>query len=124
MATRSSSPAEGSAMFRIVFILFVVAGTASVVSAADPPQRLPSDRAKEAIADYERRKTPDIQLGAEFRVNELTSDVIWERLRVQVFKVTGGVRQNESYVLRGKDVIHIGVAFGGDGVTTLAVADL
>src|SRR5262249_5419376 len=61
---------------------------------------------------------------AQFPLRELTTDAVWKRLHLQVFQVTEGVRQCETYVIKSGEVFGIGAGFGCVGVNSLGVADL
>jgi hypothetical protein len=60
---------------------------------------------------------------AQFPLKDLTTKAVWDRLDAQVFQVAEGVQQFETFVIRDKKVQRIGQRFGGQGVTSLAVAD-
>jgi hypothetical protein len=54
----------------------------------------------------------------------LTADDTWKRLGTQVFQVTGPVQNYETFAIRDKKVHQLGRGIGGQGVTSLCVADL
>jgi hypothetical protein len=94
-------------------------------AAVSEPMRLSLNAAVLKVADHIRKEKPGARLGKEFAIVDLTTDAIWDRLKAQVVKVKNGVvAQGESFVLREGKVLPIGQAFGGDGVTTVLVADL
>jgi hypothetical protein len=70
------------------------------------------------------RSTPSMNPAAEFPVKEITGEDVWERLRVQVFMVTSGVRQCQAFVISCGRAYPLGIGFGGDGVLSMCVADL
>jgi hypothetical protein len=89
------------------------------------PQRLPPAAATAQVANYIRTQKPQAKLGRDFAVIDLTTDVVWEQLKVQVVKVKEGpVEGGETFVLQGHRTIPIGRAVGGDGVTSLVAIDL
>jgi hypothetical protein len=67
---------------------------------------------------------PMLAPGVEFPVRETTTEEVWQKLQVQVYQVTGEVSLNQSFVIRGEQVIPIGESFGGDGVTSMCAADV
>jgi hypothetical protein len=94
-------------------------------SSETKPQRLSMEAATARVADYIRGQKPSAKLPADFAVVDLTTDATWERLRMQVVKVKDGpVEASETFVLRGDKVHRIGRGVGGDGVTSVVVADL
>jgi hypothetical protein len=87
--------------------------------------RLSPQAATTRVADYIRAQKPSVKLPEDFAVVDLTTDATWDRLRVQVVKVKDGpVEASETFVLRGEKVLRIGRGIGGDGVTSVVVADL
>lgn len=80
--------------------------------------------AAKQIADHLTKETPNLQLGPDYSVHELTTMAVWKELGLQVFQVRGNARRHETYALIGQKTVPLGRAFGGDGVTSLAVADL
>jgi hypothetical protein len=110
----------------ISFVLIVaLCGGDAPQRVAERPQRLSIEAASARIADYIRTKKPGAQIDTAFVVDDLTTDAIWDQLHAQVVKVKEGqVEKSETFVLRGNKVERIGDAFGGNGVTSLVVADL
>jgi hypothetical protein len=90
----------------------------------EQPKRLSTEELGERLVKHLRKINPDMKIDAGFGFKETTTDEVWDRLHVQVVKVTGDVLQNHSFVVRKDDVFGIGHAFGGQGVTTFVVADL
>jgi hypothetical protein len=86
--------------------------------------RLTAAEAEQAIRTHLRAEDPALNPAAALPVREMTTPAVWDRLGAQVFKVTGELRQNETFVVRAGRVHRIGKAFGGEGVTSLCVADL
>ncbi len=91
----------------------------------EPPKRLTIEAASAKVADVIRAEKPRANIDKSFAVIDLTTDAIWDQLHVQVVKVKrGAIEQSESFVLGGDIVQRIGHAIGGDGVTSIVVADL
>ena len=91
----------------------------------EPPQRLSIEAAGARVAGYLRREKPGANIDKTFGVADLTTDAVWDQLHAQIVKVKEGqVEQNEAFVLYGDRIEPIGRAFGGDGVTSIIVADL
>jgi hypothetical protein len=89
-------------------------------------KRLPGDELREHLRKHLLDSNPNLNLGDDFAVKELTTDAVWERCKVQVVKVKGGTPAltNHTFVVRKADVFGIGQSFGGNGVGSLAVVDL
>ena len=92
---------------------------------AEAAERLTVADAEKLVDAHIRTATPTMNPAAKFPVKELTTDEVWKRMSVQVFQVTAGVRQYETFLVRGsKEVRPLGIGFGGSGVMSLCVADL
>ncbi len=87
-------------------------------------KRLELGDAEKLVRKFIFDKNPDMNPNATFPLFEMTTDEVWKRLGVQVFKVRGDVLNNESYVIKADKVYYIGQGFGGHGVSSLGVADL
>jgi len=83
-----------------------------------------SQEAEQLIEAYIRTQNPSMSKTATFPVEEITPDNAWETLRIQVYKVKEGIQVGETYIIDQGEVIHIGTAFGGPGVTSIVVSDL
>jgi hypothetical protein len=95
------------------------------ISGAQAAERLTVPEAEKLIDAHIRAATPTMNPAAKFPVKELTTDEVWKRMSVQVFQVTGGVRECETFLVRGgKEVRPLGIGFGGSGVMSLCIADL
>ena len=109
----------------VLFVLLVALAAVPVKGADDEkPQRLTLDAARTRIGAYLLAEKPQLRLGDDFALVEMTTETIWKRLGVQVFKAKSGLSETATFVIRGNEVHRIGRAFGGDGVGSLAVADL
>jgi hypothetical protein len=92
---------------------------------AETPQRLSMAAASDKVTDYVRRQKPDSKIDQSFAVTDLTTDVVWTQLHAQIVKIkTGPVEEAATFVLSGDRIHRIGRAFGGNGVTSIAVGDL
>ena len=89
-------------------------------------ERLTVAEAEKLVDAHIRAATPDDESGRQVPV-EGTDDRrrCGSACRVQVFQVTEGVRQYETFLIRGgKEVRPLGIGFGGSGMMSLCVADL
>jgi Tol biopolymer transport system component len=57
-------------------------------------------------------------------LEELTTDEIWDTLRVQIFRIRDGPYARESFLVRNQIVVPMGAAYGGQGLTSLELSDL
>jgi hypothetical protein len=88
----------------------------------NPPMKV--EEAEKLVREYIFAEKPKMNPTAQFPLKDITTKDVWDRLGVQVFKVTEGVQNLETFVIRNDKVFRIGNGFGGRGVTSLAVADL
>jgi LysM repeat protein len=51
-------------------------------------------------------------------------DELWQRMGAQVYKITGGVMQYETFLIKDRQVWELGSGFGGSGVSSMVVTDL
>jgi hypothetical protein len=86
--------------------------------------RLTQAEAENVVRAFIFAENPRMNPEATFPLKELTTGAVWRRLGVQVFQVTEGVRQHETFVVKRQRVFPIGKGFGGYGVNSLCVADL
>jgi hypothetical protein len=106
-------------------LMMVLCGDGAQRAIRVPPQRLSIEAASKRVASYIRREKPGATIDKTFAVTDLTTDAVWDQLHAQIVKVNSGqVEKNEAFVLNGDRVEQIGRAFGGDGVTSVVVADL
>ncbi len=82
------------------------------------------DDATEAVRREIVRGKPNMNPTAQFPLLELTTPEIWNRLHVQVFKVTGSGYADESFLIDHGKASLIGAGFGGHGIMSMCVADL
>jgi hypothetical protein len=117
-----SSTASFAAAFALLsFVVPVCADEPKSEPKPDQPKRLSTDELGERLVKHLRKLNPDMKIDLGFGYKETTTDEVWNRLHVQVVKVTGDVMRNHSFVIRKDDVFGIGQAFGGQGVTTFVV---
>lgn len=105
------------------------AGVAARNPVPNPPvvkerKRMELKEAEKLVRDHIFKENPKMNPTAQFPLKEVTTNAIWKRLSVQVFKVTEGVRDSETFVIKSGKVFGIGIGFGGPGVGSLGVADL
>jgi hypothetical protein len=126
---------KDSAMSRIAPALaavFAFAALAASIHADDPKNEPKAEDAKPLSAEalqlrllkHLHDENAKLHLGADLAVKDLTTDTVWDRLKVQVVQVEGEVLRHQTYVIRKDDVYLIGQSFGGSGVNSLCVADL
>jgi hypothetical protein len=104
-----------------------------LVSSTQAAERLSVAEAEKLVDAHIRAATPKMNPNAKFPLKELTADKaadkttddVWKRMSLQVFQVAEGVRQYETFLIRGgKEVRPMGHGFGGWGVMSLCAADL
>jgi hypothetical protein len=82
------------------------------------------DEAKELILAYLRDQKPDLVQDLNLPIEEIPIEGPWEALQAQIFRVKEGIFRNESFLIRGVDVIQLGSTMGGQGITSLVLTDL
>ncbi|WP_139902197.1 hypothetical protein [Clostridium thermarum] len=82
----------------------------------DVHERVSAEEAQRLIEEYLKANNGSLQLP----IVEVGGNQIFEYLGCQIFKD----REYESYVIRDKELTHIGMGFGGMGVTSVCSADL
>jgi peptidyl-Lys metalloendopeptidase len=95
---------------------------------APPSEGLPRlrrpEEAQEMIEAYLRDQGLDLGVEPILPVEELPIKELWDALRAQVFRVNGGKFVKESFLIKGSNVVQLGSAMGGQGLTSLVVTDL
>jgi LysM repeat protein len=86
--------------------------------------RISIDQAQGLVRDWIFANQPEMNPTATFPVEEITPEDAWQRMAVQVFKVTDGVDIYETFLVHQGQVVQLGTAFGGMGVEHMAVTDL
>lgn len=95
----------------------------STVSEGLPRLHTPEE-AQEMIESFLRDLNLDLGIEPILPVEELHTDGLWRALETQVFRVTEGKFLNESFLIWGSHIIQLGTALGGQGLTSLVVADI
>lgn len=91
------------------------------------PVRISLDEAQTLIRAALLAEDPDLDPEVAFTLEERTTDELWQRMGAQIFLVGGSLaefRSAETHLIIDKQVHRLGMAFGGYGVTSMAVADL
>jgi hypothetical protein len=86
--------------------------------------RRTAEEAGEIISTHLLEKKPGLMEGPALAFEEVPDEMVWKELQGQVFRVTEGFFKNESFLLLPDRVIQLGEAIGGQGLTSLVVADL
>lgn len=109
-------------------VLFIPLPTAAPAQEAqpsgEPRSRLSLAEAEALVRAHILAANPGMNPAAAFPLVETTGDETWQRMGVQVFQVTEGVRQFDTFVIADGIVYPIGIGFGGMGVHTHLVTDL
>lgn len=88
------------------------------------PIRRTTEQAAEIISAHLLAQKPGLMEAPPLTFEEVPAERVWKELQGQVFRVTEGLFQNESFLLRHDNVIQLGEALGGQGLTSLVVCDL
>jgi LysM repeat protein len=102
-------------------------GKPTEVALASPTgasMRYSLEDAERRVRDYIFSNQPDMNPEALFPLSDITPDEAWQRMGVQVFKVTDGVKMSETYLIYANEVVELGTGFGGMGVDHMQVTDL
>lgn len=100
------------------------AAAAALLLAACAAKRIDLPAAERQVERFLRAENPRMAASARFPLRETTTGAMWEKLGIQAFQVTEGVRLHETYLLRRGAILPIARATGGEGVNSFAVADL
>ena len=82
------------------------------------------EEAGEMISAYLLEKNPGLMKAPPLTYEEVPDERVWKELEGQVFRVTEGIFKNDSFLLLTGNVIQLGEALGGQGLTSLVVSDL
>ena len=96
----------------------------SIRGSSVSPARWTLAEAAEMIRGYLQSQHPQLNPDVRLPLEELATPQVWEDLRVQLFRITDGPFIHESFLIRGENVLHIGEATGGRGLTSLEISDL
>jgi len=80
--------------------------------------------AEELIREVLRNERPALSPGFPLRLQEVPVPDAWEHLRVQVFRVTEGPFDRETFLIHGNTGLRLGTADDGQGVNSMTVSDL
>jgi hypothetical protein len=84
-----------------------------------------ADEAGKMIEEHLREKNLNFDENPSIKVEEIPFEEIWTEINTQIFRVLAGENfLKESFLIRGTKVIQLGSALGGQGITSLAVADI
>lgn len=98
--------------------------TITVVSPPAPSGRKTPEEAADLIRAFLQGQKPDLIPGFQLDLEELPIQQLWESLNAQLFRVTAGPFDNETFLLRGVQVVQLGSAIGGRGLTSVLIGDL
>lgn len=96
----------------------------STSGGAGMPAGPTSEAAREMIAAFLQVQKASQVEGFSLQVEEIPFMEAAVLGPVQIYKVAEGPFRNESFLLNGEQVIQLGTAMGGQGLTSLAIADL
>jgi hypothetical protein len=120
-------------MFRVMLLAMVIGVFVVRAASADDSKNEPkAEEVKKLAADVVRQRVlkflhdqnPNLNPTFDCTVNDITTDEVWKGLHVQVVKIKSEALNNTAFMIRQNDVCTLGDSFGGQGVTSLAVADL
>ena len=80
--------------------------------------------AEEMIREYLQDERPALSRDFSMSIQEVPVHDAWEHLRVQLFWVTEGPFDRETFLIHGSTVLRLGTADGGQGVNSMTVSDL
>ena len=80
--------------------------------------------AEDLVRDYLQSRRPDLSPDFPLPMPELPVPEVWEHLPAQIFRVTDGPFAGETFLIHDESVLRLGTAVGGNGVTSIRVADL
>lgn len=87
--------------------------------------RITKDDAEKLFREWVFDKVPDMNPEAKFRLEEITTDEIWQRLHIQLFRLPFDHFRGPQVLSFGNGRIEsLGCTFGGQGITHLLVTDL
>jgi hypothetical protein len=85
---------------------------------------LAPEEAQKLIEVYLRDQKLDLGVESTLPVEELPFEGVWEALGAQIFRVNRGKFLKESFLIKGSEVLQLGAAGGGQGLTSLVISDL
>lgn len=94
-------------------------------SANKPSFTLSSEQALAMIEDHLWGQRPDLTEASDLEIEELSPENIQKSLQAQIFKVTGGEAfLNEMFLISEGQVLRLGNAEGGRGITSMLLSDM
>jgi hypothetical protein len=103
-------------------LVCALAIAAPLLALADEPRSL--EEAEAMVRAYVLETEPRMNPSARFPLRDITPAAAWNALHLQVFRITEDIQENWTYLIREDVVYPIGGATGGQGVTSMVVADL
>jgi hypothetical protein len=92
---------------------------------AVPHDRISVEEAEGLVRDWIFEKNPDMNPKEDFPLEETTTEEVWRRTGGQLFKIKdGNVLLFMTLFIRDKQVLPLGISFGGFGITDIYVMDL
>jgi len=104
----------------------ILLATGRLAFPAEPePKRLTVAEAQ-ALIRSDLKPGPDVGFNPAdaFSLQEWKDEALWGRLHAQVFRVVQNNWPYATVLVRGKQILALGIAFGGLGVESLCVTDL
>jgi len=94
-------------------------------SSSESSYAISTEQALVMIEEYLRGQQPDLTVDPDLEIEELTPEYIWESLQVQIYQVIEGEAfNNEMFLLSEGQVLRLGEADGGRGVTSMLISDM
>ncbi|MEJ2748694.1 MAG: hypothetical protein P8183_12435 [Anaerolineae bacterium] len=88
------------------------------------PVHRTAGEAAEMISAYLLKQNLGLMKAPPLTFEEVPDEAVWQELQGQIFRATEGIIQGDSFLLRHDSTIQLGEALGGQGLTSLVVADL
>jgi len=116
---------SGRALCVIGIGLLVFSARATLGAQEEPLKRLTPAEARELIKKA-LKPSPEVDANPEtpFTLQEWKDETVWDRLHAQVFKIIQDNWPRATVLICGKQVVPLGISFGGLGVESLCVTDL
>jgi hypothetical protein len=88
------------------------------------PERISLAEAESLVRDWVFNANPHMNPSAELPLEEITTDEIWRRLSIQLFRLHSDFLGPSTYAIADSEIHVLGTSFGGYGVTHMEVTDL
>ncbi|MDQ0192837.1 hypothetical protein [Paenibacillus wynnii] len=105
-------------VYGISVLLVLILAMLAVDSTSMPSIKVTIEEANKLIL-----ATQDITLTENMDLIEITSPDIWDQTNLQLFKIVGNSSW-ETFIVSKQKVVHIGIGFGGYGVTSVVPFDV